>query len=89
MSVHMGVMCEKCLTVHFIGTFSGIQLSRSGEGVYLINCTPPCSEARDFRKDSMRPYRVSDDVFKRGYAKPDEYELGTEAKPPTAKTQPR
>lgn len=89
MPVHMGVMCEKCRTVHFISPSSDIQLSRSGEGVYLVKCTPPCSEAKDFRKDSMRPYRVSDEVFRRGYGKADECELVTEAKPLTAKTQGR
>ena len=85
----MGVMCEKCRTVHFIGSSTRIQLSHSGEGVYLLNCTAPSAEPKDFRKDSMRPYRVSDDVFRRGYAKEDEFELVIEVKPLTAKTPRR
>lgn len=74
MPIHMGVMCDKCRKVHFIGTSSGIQLSRTAEGMYRLNCAAPCSEVRDFRKESMRPYRVLDDVFGRGYAEEGEYE---------------
>jgi hypothetical protein len=75
MPIHMGVMCDKCGTVHFIASSSGIQVSRTAKGMYRLNCTPPCSEVRDFRKESMRPYRVSDDVFGRGYAEEGEYEI--------------
>jgi len=75
MPIHMGIMCDKCRKVHFIGTSSGIQLSRTAERMYLLTCRFPCPEKREFRKESMRPYRVSDDVFRRGYAEEGEYEI--------------
>jgi hypothetical protein len=71
----MGVMCEACGKVHFVATSRGIQLSRTTEGIYLLRCGPPCPAVMEFRKDGTRPYRVSADVFKRGYAKEGEYEL--------------
>jgi len=69
------VVCDKCRKVHFIASSPGIHLSRTAKGMYRLNCTAPCSEVRDFRKESMRPYRVSDDVFRRGYAEEGEYEI--------------
>jgi hypothetical protein len=75
MPIHMGVMCEACGKVHFVATSRGIQLSRTAEGMYRLTCKPPCPETREFRKEGMHPYRVSDDVFKRGYAEEGEYEL--------------
>jgi len=74
MPIHMGIICDKCRKVHFIGTSSGIQLSRTA-GMYLLTCRFPCPEKREFRKESMRPYRVADDVFRRGYAEESEYEI--------------
>ena len=43
--------------------------------MYRLNSKPPCPEVREFRKEGMRPYRVSDDMFQRGYAEEGEYEL--------------
>ena len=74
MPIHAGIMCERCRKIHFIATSSGIQLSRSG-GMYRLNCPPPCAEMKEFRKEGMRPYRVADEVFRRGYASEGEYEL--------------
>jgi len=76
--IHVGIMCERCRKIHFIATSSGIQLSRSGGaggGMYRLNCPPPCAEMKEFRKEGMRPYRVADEVFRRGYASEGEYEL--------------
>jgi hypothetical protein len=75
MPIHMGIMCDACRTVHFIATSPGIQLSRTTEGIYRLTCKPPCPEVREFRKEGMRPYRVSEDAFGRGYAREGEYEL--------------
>jgi hypothetical protein len=75
MPIHMGIMCEACRRVHFIATSPGIQLSRTTEGIYKLVCKPPCPEVREFRKEGMCPYRVPDDVFRRGYADEGEYEL--------------
>jgi hypothetical protein len=75
----MGIMCDACRKVHFIATSPGIQLSRTTEGIYRLTCKPPCPEvrefSREFRKEGIRPYRVSDTVFKTGYAEEGEYEL--------------
>jgi hypothetical protein len=75
MPIHMGIVCEACRKVHFIGTSPGIRLSQRLEGMYRLTCKPPCPEIREFRKEGMHPYRVSDEVFKRGYAEEGEYEL--------------
>jgi hypothetical protein len=75
MAVPMGILCEACGKVHFIATSSGVELSRSGAGMYRLTCKPPCTAITEFRKNGMRPYRVSDDVFSRGYAEVSEYEL--------------
>ena len=74
MSVHMGIMCERCRKVHFIATSSGIRFSRLAE-TYQLNCPPPCATARQFQEHLMLPYRVADEVFRTGYAVEDEYEL--------------
>jgi hypothetical protein len=75
MPVHMGIMCERCRKVHFIATAPGIKLSDRVEGMYWVTCKPPCPEIREFRKESMHPYRVSQEMFKTGYAEEGEYEL--------------
>jgi len=75
MTIHIGIMCEECGKVHFIGTSFRIVLSRKDKGMYQFTCKPPCPAVKDFRKDGMRPYRASDDVFERGYADVGEYEL--------------
>ena len=85
MPIHIGVMCDRCRKVHFIGTSSAILPGKSGTGMYRISCPAPCSEVREFGKDAMRPYRVSEEVFQRGYAEVDGYELVTVLKPQTTK----
>lgn len=71
MPVHMGIMCEKCRRVHFVGTSSGIQ-PMPAPGMYAISCRF-CSERKEFRKETMRPYRVSDEVFQAGHANEGDY----------------
>lgn len=75
MPIHLGIMCDVCRMVHFIATSSTIKPSPMNKEMYRLVCAPPCAEAREFRKDSMRPYRVADTVFKTGHAKEGEYEL--------------
>ncbi len=75
MPVHMGIVCDACGVVHFVATSPGIKLSERVVGMYRLTCKPPCSVTRNFRKDEMRPYRVTDDIFQRGYAREGEYEL--------------
>jgi hypothetical protein len=75
MSVHMGIMCERCRKIYFVATSSAIQCSRFGGGIYRLNCPPPCATARQFQEHLMLPYRVADEVFRTGYAVEREYEL--------------
>lgn len=75
MPVHMGTMCERCRKVYFIATSRAIRPSEFSAGMYRLTCNPPCREFQEFRKDNMRPYRVSEDVFRRGQAREGEYEL--------------
>jgi hypothetical protein len=74
MPIHMGIMCEGCRKIHFVATSSAIQFRPSGGGVYRLNCPPPCAQWKEFRKEGMRPYRIADDAFRRGYASKGEYE---------------
>jgi hypothetical protein len=87
MLIHMGIMCERCRKVHFVATSRGVKPSEFSAGMYRLKCSPPCSEGREFRKDSMRPYRISEDVFRRGWADEGEYELVQVPKRPTRQVQ--
>lgn len=71
--IHMGIMCERCYTIHFIGISPGIKPTPTLE-MYALNCVF-CSGRREFRKDEMRPYRVRDDVFRLGFAQEIECEV--------------
>jgi hypothetical protein len=75
MAIHMGIMCDACGTVHFIVTSPGIALSETISGPYQLACKPPCSATKYFTKADMRPYRVSDEVFAKGYATVGDYEV--------------
>jgi hypothetical protein len=75
MAVHTGIICDACGTVHFIVTSSGVELSHTMDGMYKLTCQPSCTAVRKFSKDEMRPYRVADESFAKGYAKVGEYEL--------------
>jgi len=81
MPVHMGIMCERCRGVYFIATSRAIKPELAA-GMYRLTCDLPCHEFREFRKDGMRPSRVSEDVFRSGHAKEGEYELVEVAKQP-------
>ena len=80
MPVHMGIMCEKCRRVHFVGSSPGIKPVPT-PGMYALTC-PFCLETREFRKETMHPYRISDEVFKTGYAKEGEYQPIEGTNPP-------
>lgn len=73
MPIHMGILCEKCHRVHFIGSSPGIKPLPTS-GMYALACRF-CSETREFRKETMRPYRVSDELFSTGHANEGEYAL--------------
>lgn len=75
MPVHMGIMCEACRKVYFVGKSRAIKPSHTTPDMYVLTCPPPCGELKQFRKETLRPYRVSDEVFQRGCAEEDDYEL--------------
>lgn len=71
----MGIMCETCRKVLFAATWRAISPSERDADAYELACKPPCRAVQEFRKADLRPYRVSDDVFQKGYAEESEYEL--------------
>lgn len=75
MAVHMGIICKACGTVHFIATSPGVELVKAIGEAYKLTCKPPCDAVRQFRLDEMRPYRVADGLFNRGYAESGECEV--------------
>ena len=75
MPIHVGIMCESYRKVFFIATSPRIKPNPVTQGMYRLTCKPPCVESKEFRKEAMQPYRVSEDVFNRGYAEENEYEL--------------
>jgi len=72
MAVHVGITCERCRTIHFILTSTGIKATPA-PGMFVLSCRF-CKETREFRKETMRPYRVQDQVFRTGFAKEGEYD---------------
>jgi hypothetical protein len=68
-------MCELCRTVYLVAKWRGITPSQRDKGILKIACKSPCPEVKEFRTDAMRPYRVSENAFSRGYAREGEYEL--------------
>ncbi len=75
MPIHVGIMCEWCRTVLFAASWHGISPSKRDAQVFEFACKPPCTAVREFRKDELRPYRISEDVFSKGYAREGEYQL--------------
>ena len=74
MPIHVGIMCDTCRTVYLVATWRGITPSERDRGILTVACKPPCPDVREFRKEAMRPYRVTEDAFSRGYACEGEYE---------------
>jgi len=75
MPVHMGIVCDSCRKVHFIATSRDIKPSTLVAEMYLLQCTPPCPQVQEFRKENMRPFYVAEDAFQSGYAMQGEYVL--------------
>ncbi len=71
----MGVMCEACRKVFFVATWHGISPSRRDAEAFEFACKPPCRAVQEFRKADLRPFRVSDEAFQKGYAEESEYEV--------------
>jgi hypothetical protein len=80
MPIHMGVMCEHCRRVYFIAPSRAIKPTALLSGMYRLTCNP-CTVPREFRKESMLPYAVSDDVFRSGHAMEGEYKFVQATKP--------
>jgi hypothetical protein len=48
--VHIGVMCETCRKVLFVGTWRGITPSERDAGLLKLTCKPPCPAVRELGK---------------------------------------
>jgi hypothetical protein len=72
MPIHMGMMCEACRKVHFIATSPGIRPSPVTPEMYFAYVQISLLRNSRIRKDALHPYRVTDEVFKRGYAEESE-----------------
>jgi len=73
MAVHIGIRCSECGRIHFLSALKGITLTPR-KGVYQITCSMPCGATTYFRIEDTRAFAVSDDLYRRGYAEPGEYE---------------
>ncbi len=82
MPIRMGIMCERCGKVYFIGyppvEGSPIQFDSQVPppmgGPYKLTCASSCKAVRFFEKSEMKPYVVSTGVYHRGYAQRGEYQ---------------
>jgi hypothetical protein len=65
----MGILCERCRTVHFISHFRkspNIHYDRLRQD-FRLSCIPPC-EAISYFHRLLRPYSVSAEAIERGHA---------------------
>lgn len=69
MPVTMGILCNRCRTVHFISPSnnSRIRFDRV-RGDFKLTCDPPCKAAVFFDGSVLRPYSVPADALHRGYS---------------------
>ncbi len=49
-------------------------MQTSTKGVYQITCISPCGAITYFRIEDTQAFAVPDDLYRRGYAEPGEYE---------------
>jgi hypothetical protein len=73
MGIHVGIRCSRCARIHFLSALKRIGMSDS-KGVYQIACSSPCGATTYFRIEDTRAFAVSDEIYRRGYAEPGEYE---------------
>jgi hypothetical protein len=69
MPICMGVLCERCRTVYFIGsskTSAQVNYNRS-RGEFKVVCGPPCNAVTFFQKDMLKAYAVTGELLERGY----------------------
>jgi hypothetical protein len=73
MTIHVGIRCSECGRVHFLSALRRLTQT-SAKGVYQITCISPCGAITYFRIEDTRAFAVPDDLYRRGYAEPGEYE---------------
>ena len=62
-------MCDRCGKVHFIAAaLNSTEFHQMKDGVYLIRCKVFCGSIIQFRETGIHPYKISEYVFRRGYA---------------------
>jgi hypothetical protein len=75
MRVHVGIACNRCERVYFVGRSTyQIELYDARGGVYRLVCPAPCNAVRSFQKGDMRPYLVSLHSYYQGLANRDDSE---------------
>lgn len=70
MPVGIGILCERCRTVHFIslpGKSAHIHYDRTRKEFSLV-CLPSCGQVTCFHRGMLKPYSVSAGTLERGYA---------------------
>jgi hypothetical protein len=73
MAIHVGIRCSECGGVYFLSALKRITHTTT-KGVYQILCGSPCGAVTYFRIEQTRAFEVPDNVYRRGYAEPGEYE---------------
>ena len=77
MAISMGVLCEKCGTLHLINSATKNRvdrLPRTDSNIFALRCVA-CLVVRSFSREDLRAYLVSDHHYARGFAKRGEYQL--------------
>jgi hypothetical protein len=73
MAIHVGIRCSECGRVHFLLALKRLTQT-STAAVYQITCISLCGAITYFRIEDTRAFAVPDDLYRRGYAEPGEYE---------------
>jgi len=77
MAISMGVLCEKCGTLHLINSATKNRvdrLPRTDSNLFVLRCMA-CLAVRSFSRGDLRAYLVSDEYYARGFAKRGQYQL--------------
>jgi hypothetical protein len=64
MAISMGVLCEKCGTLHLINGVTKNRLDRipkTDSNIFVLRCVA-CLSVRSFSRGDLRAYLVSDDL---------------------------
>ena len=74
MPICTGILCERCRTVYFIcssGSAAHVHYDRM-RGEFKLLCAPPCNGATYFRRPMLKPYAVTTEMLRHGFANIDD-----------------